>query len=37
MVGVLELVPAQGEEEGEGGGVSSELAAVGSGKALVGN
>ena len=35
--GVLELDPAQGEEEGEEGGVSSGLAAVGSGKALVGN
>ena len=34
VVGVLEQDPAEGEEEE---GVSSGLAAVGSGKALVGN
>ena len=33
----LELDPAQGEGQGEGGDVSSGLAAVGSGKALEGN
>ena len=37
MVGELELDPAQGEGQGEGGDVSSGLAAGGSGKALVGN